>query len=95
VPYSHEPYDDWEGDTDDDDFDNDFDDDLHTHSDDEEEPTVPCPYCRAEIHEDAERCPSCGQYISEEDRPPRRQPRWVLVTAVLCLLLIYLWIAAR
>ena len=26
--------------------------------------TVPCPYCRREIHEDSQRCPHCGNYIS-------------------------------
>ena len=33
--------------------------------------TVPCPYCRAPIHEDAERCPKCENYISREDAPSR------------------------
>ena len=27
--------------------------------DDDDSATVPCPYCKREIHEDAERCPHC------------------------------------
>ena len=42
-------------------------------SDEEDEPTIPCPYCRREIHEDSPQCPHCGQYISEEDARPNRQ----------------------
>jgi hypothetical protein len=41
-----------------------FDDDH-----DEDEELVPCPYCRAEIHEESVRCPRCGKYISLEDSP--------------------------
>ena len=37
--------------------------------DDDEEATVPCPYCRHPIHEDSPRCPACGNYISAEDAP--------------------------
>ncbi len=37
--------------------------------DDDGPATVPCPYCRADILEDAEQCPKCGEYISQEDAP--------------------------
>ena len=59
--------------------------------DDDGDDTQPCPYCRKEIHEDAERCPHCGNYISAEDAPPS-QPVWVIVGAVVCLALVALWI---
>lgn len=62
-------------------------------SDEEDEPTIPCPYCRREIYEDSVRCPHCGQYISEEDASPGRKPWWVILGVVLCLLVIWLWIA--
>jgi predicted nucleic acid-binding Zn ribbon protein len=58
----------------------------------EDEPTIACPYCRAEIHEDAQRCPECGHYISEEDQPAQRRPWWIVVGVVVCLALVYLWI---
>jgi hypothetical protein len=42
--------------------------------------TVPCPHCRAEIIEDAERCPRCGNYLSrEEDAPARRGGGWIIL----------------
>ncbi len=50
-----------ESDWDDDDFDDDdFDDDY---DDDDESETIPCPSCGADIYEDAEACPHCGDYI--------------------------------
>ncbi len=58
----------------------------------DEEPTVPCPCCREEIHEDAQRCPHCGKYISEEDAPPDRKSWWIIVGVILCLYAVYRWI---
>ena len=78
----------------DDDWDDEYDDDLEDDFDGEEddEPTVPCPYCRREIHEDAQRCPYCEQYISTEDAPAQPKPWWILVGVAVCLLLVLLWI---
>jgi hypothetical protein len=59
---------------------------------DDDEPTIPCPYCRAEIHEDAQQCHRCGNYISAEDAPPPRKPWWVIVGAIACLYAVYRWI---
>jgi len=59
--------------------------------DDEEEATVPCPFCRRQIHEDSVRCPYCEQYISEEDAPPARKPWWIIVGVILGLYAIYRW----
>lgn len=60
--------------------------------DDEGEPTIACPYCRRDIHEDAERCPYCEQYLSDEDAPPSRKPWWIIVGVALCLYVVWLWI---
>jgi hypothetical protein len=68
---------------DEDDFDEDEGDD---------EPTIPCPYCRRQIHEDAQRCPYCEQYISDEDAPAVRKPWWIIVGVIVCLLLALRWI---
>jgi len=73
--------------------DQDFEDDADDASwDEEEEPTIDCPYCAVEIHEESQRCPSCGRYISQEDQPAQRQPWWIVVGVVVCLALVYLWI---
>jgi hypothetical protein len=62
---------------------------------DDDEPTVPCPYCRREIHEESQRCPYCEQYLSQEDAPPGRKPWWLIGGVVLCLLVVYLWIVGH
>ena len=58
---------------------------------DADTPTVPCPYCRHEIHEDAQRCPYCERYISAEDSPGQRRPWWVLVGVAICLYIVFSW----
>lgn len=67
------------------------DDDLEA-SDDEDDDTIPCPYCRRPIHEDTPRCPYCEQYISQEDAPAARKPWWIIIGALLCLIVFYLWV---
>jgi hypothetical protein len=59
---------------------------------DDEAETVPCPYCRRRIFEDAVRCPYCERYLSDLDAPPARKPWWIIVGAVACLYAIYRWI---
>lgn len=78
-----DPDDDW--DDEDDDFDS-YDEE------DDDEPTVTCPYCGAEVWEEASQCPECGEYLSLEDQQARHQwrPRWVVLTAALLLGLILL-----
>jgi hypothetical protein len=56
------------------------------------EPTVACPYCRRQIHEDAPRCPYCERHRSAEDAPPARKPWWILLGVLACLYLVYRWI---
>jgi uncharacterized paraquat-inducible protein A len=59
---------------------------------DDDEETVPCPYCRRAVLEDAERCPYCEQYISQEDAPPTGKSWWIIVAAALCLFGTAWWI---
>ena len=59
---------------------------------DERAETVPCPYCRKPVYEQAEVCPSCGNYISGEDAP-RRRPWWIWLGVALCLIVVVLvWV---
>ena len=75
----------------DDDWDDGYDADPFDLEDDEEEPTLPCPYCGEEIHEDAQRCPSCGEYVSSEDRPAARKPWWIIIGALAVMYAVYRW----
>lgn len=61
--------------------------------DDDDWPTVPCPYCREEIAEDSMQCPRCGEYISKEDSPGLPKTKfWIgmMVLALICALLFLL-----
>ena len=57
---------------------------------DDEEDTVPCPYCRRPIYEDAVRCPHCEHYLSREDAPARHS-WWLLLGVLVCVLLALGW----
>lgn len=61
-----------------------------TEDDDDEDSTYPCPYCRAEIHEGAVRCPHCENYISEEDSRGAPKPWWLIAGVTVCLIIVYL-----
>ncbi|HLN30079.1 MAG TPA: zinc-ribbon domain-containing protein [Gemmataceae bacterium] len=58
----------------------------------EEEETVPCPHCRRQIYEDAERCPNCGHYLSIEDGSFRARPWWFISGFVICVVIVVGWI---
>jgi hypothetical protein len=79
---------DWDGD----DLDS---DDWSSDTDNDDEPTIPCPYCRREIFEDSVRCPHCGEYLSGEDAPVGPKPWWIILGVLLCLAAIWVWIARR
>jgi hypothetical protein len=80
-----------------DDFDDDEWNDDGSQTDDndagetEDAATVPCPYCRQPVFEDAEYCANCEEYISLEDAPPERKPLWIVVTVIACLLSGFIW----
>ena len=71
----------------------DRDDPLEQDMDENDDPAVvPCPYCRAEILEDVDVCPKCGNFISFEDAP-RRRPWWVVAGVVVCVVVVVLgWV---
>jgi hypothetical protein len=64
------------------------------YADDDGPATVPCPHCKAEILEDSEQCPRCGNYISKEDVPREgKTGPWVMLM-VLALLAAALMVLA-
>lgn len=56
--------------------------------------TVPCPYCGESISDFAELCPHCQSYISREDMPADRKPKWVILVTVLLLIALTLGVVA-
>ena len=54
--------------------------------DDDGPPTVPCRHCREEMFEDAEQCPNCGMYQSEEEASgPPKSRTWIVLMALALL----------
>ncbi|NLF68027.1 MAG: zinc ribbon domain-containing protein [Candidatus Anammoximicrobium sp.] len=60
---------------------------------DDDEPTVPCPYCGREIHEESLRCPYCESYLSDVDAP-RPKPWWLVVGVAAGLYAVYRWVVS-
>lgn len=59
----------------------------------DDDDTVACPHCLRPVYEDAERCPSCGKYLSREDAP-RRHPLWLVVGVLIVLAVVLAWVVA-
>jgi hypothetical protein len=51
--------------------------------------TVRCPSCGQHIYEDAQRCPFCENYLTEEDAAPR--PKWFVATVLVCIAIAATW----
>ena len=68
-------------------------DDEENDQQEDEETTIPCPYCRRQIYEESQRCPYCGEYIVEDDAAAAHKPWWIIVGVLLALLVVYQWIA--
>jgi len=60
--------------------------------DDDDEPAIPCPNCRRLIHESAECCPWCGEWVIHAHTPAAWQRPWLLVVAILLLLSFLFWV---
>ena len=45
--------------------------------------TIPCPFCRKPVYEQADICPHCRNYIARDSAPNR--PRWIILTALALL----------
>ncbi|MGH7214508.1 MAG: hypothetical protein ACREIT_07080 [Tepidisphaeraceae bacterium] len=59
--------------------------------------TIACPYCGEQVFEEAQRCPYCERYRSEEDAPRRmrRKGTWLIVGVIIATAITLLWIAVR
>ena len=76
---------------DDSDDDRDLPNEFDTDDDSDDPDTIPCPYCRRPVYENADLCPHCKSYLSEEDAP-RRHPWWLIAGVIVCLVLVLLWV---
>ncbi len=53
--------------------------------------TIECYHCGANIYADADLCQQCGNFLIDSEAPVTSQPKWVLWTAIL---LIVMFLAA-
>jgi len=51
--------------------------------DDDESVTLPCPSCGAEVYEDADICPVCGEFIIRSSRVWEDRPVWYVVLGLI------------
>lgn len=80
----------------DEDEDEDDDDDVVEEWDrDDDDETYPCPYCGEAVYEDAEWCPHCEKYLSDEDAPAATKPWWIIAGVLAILATMYWWSFAR
>lgn len=73
-----------------DDYDDSYDEDYEVDEEDEYE-TDPCPHCGEPVHHEAILCPHCDRYLSKEDAPAEKKPRWFVITAIVCLIIAVIW----
>jgi hypothetical protein len=59
-------------------------------SDDDSE-TLPCPYCRKPVYEEADVCPHCRNFVSFADVPSRR-PWWLVAGVAVGVVIVLIWV---
>ena len=59
-------------------------------ADDEPVDTVPCSNCGAEVYEDAEQCPRCGEWIPHGSSALTTKPLWWQIIGVLGIIAVIL-----
>lgn len=58
--------------------------------DDEPVDTVPCSNCGADVYEDAEQCPRCGEWITHGTSALTAKPLWWQIIGVLGIIAVIL-----
>jgi hypothetical protein len=61
----------------------DDDDDPDDQPDDDDSSVVTCPNCGVDVYEDAEQCPSCGEWIEHSTHPFAGRSLWWIGLGVL------------
>ena len=55
------------------------------------EESVPCPFCKKLIHEDADVCPRCRNFVGAAD-VSRRVPMVIWIGVALAILCVLVWV---
>jgi hypothetical protein len=54
--------------------------------------TVPCPFCKTAVYDEAEWCPHCRNYLFYDGTAASAKPWWVVGGVIVCLLVVLYWI---
>jgi uncharacterized paraquat-inducible protein A len=57
--------------------------------DDADADLMTCPNCRAEVHEDTQKCPHCGDWITPQ-YPGELRKRWIWTAAAVLVVIAFL-----
>ena len=58
--------------------------------DDDETGVVECPNCRADVYEEADSCPACGEFLTGSSQPLDRKPLWFVALGLFGVLAVIL-----
>lgn len=56
--------------------------------DDESTSVIPCSNCGADVYEEADSCPACGEYLIGGSRPLANKPAWFVVLGLLGIIAV-------
>ncbi len=49
---------------------------------------VPCTNCGTDVYEEADSCPSCGEFLIEGSRPLDKKPLWFVALGLLGIIAV-------
>jgi hypothetical protein len=55
---------------------------------------APCPHCHEDVYDDAEQCPSCGEYIVHSRSAWHGRPTWWVLGGLLGIIAV-IWLLMR
>ena len=55
---------------------------------DDSTPVISCPNCRADVYEEADVCPACGEFLLDASRPLEKKPFWYVVLGLFGVLAV-------
>lgn len=67
--------------------------DVDPREDDDSTETVECPLCHADVYEDAEQCPVCGEFIPRTPSAWSDKPTWWIALGILGIITLLVALA--
>lgn len=58
--------------------------------DDDDTPTVACSNCGADVYEEADSCPACGEFLIGDSAPLQSKPMWYVALGLVGIVAVVL-----